>query len=85
MIWFGSSAGVALSNQYPEAKSVGQWIRHGWFIIPAYVIAFFCHARRLGMASRYATQDESRPSHRPASNRKGVDFAGVADVLLSTA
>ena len=23
MIWFGSSAGVALSNMYPEAKSVG--------------------------------------------------------------
>ena len=23
MIWFGSSAGVALSNLYPEAKSVG--------------------------------------------------------------
>ena len=41
MIWFGSSAGVALSNQYPEAKSVAQWVRHGWFIIPAYVIAFF--------------------------------------------
>ena len=24
MIWFGSSAGVALANMYPEAKSVGQ-------------------------------------------------------------
>ena len=24
MIWFGSSAGVALSNQYSEAKSVGR-------------------------------------------------------------
>ena len=23
MIWFGSSAGVALANMYPEAKSVG--------------------------------------------------------------
>ena len=41
MIWFGSSSGVALSNLYPEAKSVVQWVRHGWFIIPAYVIAFF--------------------------------------------
>ncbi len=29
MIWFGSSAGVALSNMYPEARSVGQWLRHG--------------------------------------------------------
>jgi Na+/H+ antiporter NhaD/arsenite permease-like protein len=41
MIWFGSSAGVALSNLYPEAKSVGLWLRHGWHIAIAYVIGFF--------------------------------------------
>ncbi|MGI8526684.1 MAG: SLC13 family permease [Pseudolabrys sp.] len=41
MIWFGSSAGVALSNQYPEAKSVGLWLRHGWHVTVAYVIGFF--------------------------------------------
>jgi Na+/H+ antiporter NhaD/arsenite permease-like protein len=41
MIWFGSSAGVALSNLYPEARSVGQWLRHGWYIAIAYVIGFF--------------------------------------------
>ena len=26
MIWFGSSAGVALSNMYPQARSVGPWL-----------------------------------------------------------
>ncbi len=41
MIWFGSSAGVALSNLYPEAKSVGLWLRHGWYVAVAYVVAFF--------------------------------------------
>jgi Na+/H+ antiporter NhaD/arsenite permease-like protein len=41
MIWFGSSAGVALSNQYPEARSVGLWLRHGWHVALAYVIGFF--------------------------------------------
>jgi len=41
MIWFGSSAGVALSNLYPEAKSVGLWLRHGWHVAIAYVIGFF--------------------------------------------
>jgi Na+/H+ antiporter NhaD/arsenite permease-like protein len=40
MIWFGSSAGVAISNIYPEAKSVGQWLRHGWHIAVAYVVGF---------------------------------------------
>jgi Na+/H+ antiporter NhaD/arsenite permease-like protein len=41
MIWFGSSSGVALSNMYPEAKSVGKWLRHAWYIPVAYVISFF--------------------------------------------
>ncbi|HKW37017.1 MAG TPA: SLC13 family permease [Burkholderiales bacterium] len=41
MIWFGSSAGVALSNMFPEGKSVGSWLRHGWHVTLAYVIGFF--------------------------------------------
>ena len=41
MIWFGSSAGVALSNMYPEAKSVGRWVTQGWPVAAAYVIGFF--------------------------------------------
>jgi Na+/H+ antiporter NhaD/arsenite permease-like protein len=40
MIWFGSSAGVALSNMYPEAKSVANWLRHGWHVAVAYVVGF---------------------------------------------
>ena len=40
MIWFGSSAGVAMSNLFPEAKSVGRWLRHGWHVALAYVIGF---------------------------------------------
>ena len=41
MIWFGSSAGVALSNMYPEAKSVGRWLKAGWHVTLAYVLGFF--------------------------------------------
>jgi Na+/H+ antiporter NhaD/arsenite permease-like protein len=41
MVWFGSSSGVALCNMYPESRSVGQWIRHGWAIPLSYVISFF--------------------------------------------
>jgi Na+/H+ antiporter NhaD/arsenite permease-like protein len=48
MIWFGSSAGVALANQYPEAKSVGLWLRHGWHVAIAYVIGFFIMLAILG-------------------------------------
>ncbi len=48
MIWFGSSAGVALSNMYPEAKSVGNWLRHGWHVALAYVVAFLTMVVVLG-------------------------------------
>jgi Na+/H+ antiporter NhaD/arsenite permease-like protein len=40
MLWFGSSAGVALSNLYPEAKSAVAWVRAGWYVVLAYVIGF---------------------------------------------
>jgi Na+/H+ antiporter NhaD/arsenite permease-like protein len=48
MIWFGSSAGVALSNMYPEAKSVGLWLRYGWHVGVAYVVGFFVMLAVLG-------------------------------------
>jgi Na+/H+ antiporter NhaD/arsenite permease-like protein len=41
MIWFGSSTGVALSNNFPEAKSVFAWLRHGWHVSVAYIVGFF--------------------------------------------
>jgi Na+/H+ antiporter NhaD/arsenite permease-like protein len=40
MIWFGSSAGVALTNMYPEARDVRLWLKHGWHVTVAYVIGF---------------------------------------------
>ena len=48
MIWFGSSAGVALANMYPEGKSAGLWLRHGWHVAVAYVIGFFVMLAVLG-------------------------------------
>jgi Na+/H+ antiporter NhaD/arsenite permease-like protein len=48
MIWFGSSAGVAISNMYPQAKSVGQWVRHGWHVALAYVIGFLVMLALMG-------------------------------------
>jgi Na+/H+ antiporter NhaD/arsenite permease-like protein len=40
MIWFGSSAGVAITNLFPEGRSVGRWIQGGWHVIFAYVVGF---------------------------------------------
>ena len=48
MIWFGSSAGVALTNMFPQGKSVGLWLKHGWHVALAYVIGFFVLLAALG-------------------------------------
>jgi Na+/H+ antiporter NhaD/arsenite permease-like protein len=40
MLWFGSSAGVAISSIFPEAKSAVAWIKGGWFVIFAYLAGF---------------------------------------------
>lgn len=48
MIWFGSSAGVAVSTIIPEAKSVVNWVRSGWHVTLAYIIGFFILLSALG-------------------------------------
>jgi len=36
LIWFGSSAGVAVAGQFPAAGSAIAWIRHAWYLPIAY-------------------------------------------------
>jgi Na+/H+ antiporter NhaD/arsenite permease-like protein len=67
MIWFGSSAGVALSSMYPQARSVGLWLRHGWHVVVAYVVAYFVMLLVLGF--------------HPGSVPKGHDASAPAAVL----
>jgi Na+/H+ antiporter NhaD/arsenite permease-like protein len=48
MIWFGSSAGVAITTMYPEARSVGAWLKGGWHVTVAYILGFFLLLATLG-------------------------------------
>lgn len=48
MIWFGSSAGVALSNKFPEAKSVLNYVKGGWHVAVSYIVGFFILLGLLG-------------------------------------
>src|SRR6266540_3593289 len=84
MIWFGSSAGVALSNMYPEAKSVGRWLYHGWHVTLAYVVGFFVLLFVLGWHPNapHKSGDSAVPVSAPASpNAESspirLDFAAV--------
>ncbi len=36
MIWFGSSAGVAITSKFPDARRMISWIKNGWHVALAY-------------------------------------------------
>ena len=69
MIWFGSSAGVALSNTFPEAKSVGEWVRNGWSVAIAYVAGFLVLLAAHGWAPHDQHTRETAPSAPAAAPR----------------
>jgi Na+/H+ antiporter NhaD/arsenite permease-like protein len=66
MIWFGSSAGVALSNMYPRARSVGLWLRHGWMVAVAYVVGFFVMLALIGFNPGSTPRGSATPAAQPA-------------------
>ena len=73
MIWFGSSAGVAVSNLFPEAKSVGRWLMAGWHIAVAYVIGFFVMLAILGWNP--SAEHKKRVSLTPHIHVASANFA----------
>ena len=69
MIWFGSSAGVALSNMYPQAKSVGAWLRHGWHVALAYVAGFVVMLALIGFHPGSTPRGSAAAPSAPAASR----------------
>ena len=59
MIWFGSSAGVAISTIFPEAKSVVAWVKGGWFVAVAYLVGFAA----MLVVTGWHPQPKQRPKH----------------------
>ncbi len=41
MIWFGSSAGVAIAGMFPEGRSVVRWTRAAWHVPVGFLVGFF--------------------------------------------
>ena len=48
MIWFGSSAGVAVCDMFPKARSFMNWLRYGWHIPVAFIFGFGVYLLLLG-------------------------------------
>lgn len=62
MIWFGSSAGVALSNKFNEIRNTVNYIKKGWHVTVAYIIGFFFMLWIAGW--------EPHPSHKEEMRKK---------------
>ncbi len=78
MIWFGSSAGVALSNAFPEAKSVGRWLANGWHVALAYVIGFFVMVAVLGWEPMPKRGEDAAPAQHHEASAPQSDRAGIS-------
>lgn len=74
MVWFGSSAGVAITNKFPEGRNVVLWIKNGWHVAAAYVIGFF--ALYLTMGWEPADNKEHKIINCPVP---GCPMAGKAE------
>jgi Na+/H+ antiporter NhaD/arsenite permease-like protein len=68
MLWFGSSAGIALCNMYREARSVVQWLRHAGWIVIAYVISFLA---MLSVSRWQPDAVSSQPATQPLAIQSG--------------
>lgn len=68
MLWFGSSAGVAICNMFPESRNVAGWLRGGWHVALAYVAGFAVMLAVLGW-------------HPDAPHKKRVEAPGAARVI----
>jgi Na+/H+ antiporter NhaD/arsenite permease-like protein len=75
MIWFGSSAGVALSNKFNEIRNTVQYVKKGWHVTVAYIISFFF---MLGIAGWHP-----HPSHK--ENVKSKVNATLGNTIQSPA
>ncbi len=78
MIWFGSSSGVALSNMYPEIKSVGRWLTQGWHVVLAYIVGF---AVMLGMLGWNPASPHTSAS---SGDAQSISHAGAQPVPAIT-
>jgi len=74
MIWFGSSAGVAITNLFPEGRSVVSWLRAGWHVALAYVVGF---AALLLLSGWHPLGPHERAGERAAEDVGGLTAPGT--------
>jgi len=72
MLWFGSSAGVAISGMFPEAKSAKNWLVNGWHVAVGYFLGFFAMFALIGWHPQ-EMPGKLRGASVPAANHAAPD------------
>ena len=79
MIWFGSSAGVAITNKFPEGRDVVKWVKYGWHIAVAFVIGFFALYLSMGWEPADTREHKIINCLVPGCPMAGKTEAGIID------
>ena len=85
MIWFGSSAGVAVCDKFNKARSFMNWLRYGWHIPFAFVIGFGVYLLVLGWDPMKGNPPDQMPE--PISYSESIGNAPLhheADIPVVT-
>lgn len=83
MIWFGSSAGVAITNKFPEGRNVMLWVRKGWHVTVAYILGFFVLYFTMGWEPASNKKHQEPPINCTAKDCRVRDEAKALQIIES--
>ncbi|HIV54345.1 MAG TPA: citrate transporter [Candidatus Anaerobiospirillum stercoravium] len=75
MVWFGSSAGVAVCDMFPKARSFMNWLRYGWHIPFGFVIGFGVYLLIIGWDPMKGNPPDQMPQ--PITQEEAIGNAPV--------
>ena len=84
MIWFGSSAGVAITNKFPDARDVVQWVKKGWHVAVAYLVGFWALYLVLGWSPADDKEEKTAtPGKEHIITQKGLVANEIKTLMYS--
>ena len=78
MIWFGSSAGVAVCDMFPKARSFMNWLRYGWHIPFGFLIGFGVYLVVIGWDPMKGNPPDQMPA--PITHQEAIGNAQIQHV-----
>lgn len=74
MIWFGSSAGVAITSKFPDARRMISWIKNGWHVALAYFVGCAVYMLILGWHPADSRKHKIDKSTETQQEVKGLSY-----------